>query len=110
MTRVNQELVGDAMRGVHQASSLNQLTALVSLLLASALAIFCGTLLYRSITQPLDAMLAAMRELGQGNLSGRLQLHRSDELDAIEYGFNNMVGFLRSLMAQAQRSAPRLSS
>ena len=109
MMQVNQELIGDAMRGVHQTASLNTLTTVFSLLLATALAIFCGTLLYRSITGPLDATLAAIREVGGGNLSGRLQLNRSDEFDAIEYGFNNMAGSLRSLVAQAQRSALRLS-
>jgi len=110
MMRVNQDLVGHATRGVHQAASLNKLTALGVLVMTSALALFCGRLLYRSVSVPLDATLAAMRELGQGSLSGRRQLHRSDEFDATEYGFNNMVGSLRSLVAQAQRSAVRLCS
>ena len=109
MMRVNQELVGEAMRGVRQAAGLNKVTALTALVLALAIAIVCGTLLYRSITGPLDATVAAMRDLSQGDLTGRLQLQRDDEFDAIEYGFNNMVGALRSLVAQAQRSALQLS-
>ena len=109
MMRVNQDLVGDAMHGVLVAAGQNKVTALLSLVLATAIALVCGSLLYRSVTSPLDATLTEIRRVGQGDLSGRLQLGRSDEFDAIEYGFNNMVGALRSLVTQAQRSALRLS-
>jgi len=110
MTRINEELVGEAVQEVEDAAQDSKLSAVVALVLAVGLSLLCGVLLYRSITRPLDAALSAMRSVAAGDLTTRLNLQRDDEFDAIERGFNNMVGALRGLVAQAQSSASALSA
>ena len=110
MMTVNEGLIEEAMHGLRKTATQNKLIALTAFSLALVLSVSGGVLLYRSISRPLDATLAAIRQLGSGDLSGRLSLHRDDEFDAIERGFNNMVSSLRSLVAQAQRSAEQLST
>ncbi|HEY4081801.1 MAG TPA: methyl-accepting chemotaxis protein [Burkholderiaceae bacterium] len=110
MMTVNEGLIEEAMHGIRKTATQNKLIVLVACSVAIALSLGCGLLLYRSISRPLDATLAAIRLLGSGDLSGRLSLQRGDEFDAIERGFNNMVSSLRSLVAQAQRSAEQLTT
>ena len=109
MTGVNEELVAEAIDGVNDAAQTSKLSAIIALGVALGLSVLCGVLLYRSITRPLDATLSAMRTVASGDLTTRLDLRRADEFNAIERGFNNMVGALRSLVAQAQQSASDLS-
>jgi len=110
MTSVNEELVAEAIAGVNASAQSSKISAVVALAVALALSVLCGVLLYRSITRPLDATLIAMRGVASGDLTTRLDLLRADEFDAIERGFNNMVGALRGLVAQAQQSASDLSA
>ena len=110
MTSVNEEQVAEAVQGVHDSAQANKLSAILALILSVSFSVLCGVLLYRSITRPLDATLSAMRSVSLGDLTTRLDLRRDDEFDAIERGFNNMIGSLRGLVAQAQTSALDLSA
>ncbi|MEG1200861.1 MAG: methyl-accepting chemotaxis protein [Comamonas sp.] len=110
IVRLNQHHVRKAMEEVQETSSANIRLAIGALVLALALAIVCGLLLHRSILRPIEATLAAMKTLGNGDLSSTLSLGRRDEFAIIEQGFNGMVASLRELVVQAQRSSVQLTT
>lgn len=107
---MNQHEVIEAMEIMQEIAGSNQRLAVGALVLALVLAIVCGLLLHRSIMRPIEATLAAMKTLGTGDLSSKLNLSRRDEFAAIEEGFNGMVTSLRELVVQAQRSSVQLTT
>ncbi len=110
IVELNQRHVVQAMEEMQETSSANIRLAIGALVLALALAIICGLLLHRSILRPIQATLAAMKTLGNGDLSSKLNLGRRDEFALIEQGFNGMVASLRELVVQAQRSSVQLTT
>lgn len=82
----------------------------VALVLAVAAAIACGISLFRAIIVPIQQVAKALRVLATGDLSQSLSLKRSDEFAAIEHDFNHMSEQIRSLVAQAQRSAVQVAT
>lgn len=83
------------------------LLAVIGVVVAASL---CGLLLLRAITQPVEQIVATLRVLGSGDLAARLDLQRYDEFNAIEVGFNNMAEEIKTLVAQAQRSAVQMTT
>lgn len=110
MVDLNQREIVKAMDQVEQISTDNKRLALWALLLAVGLAVVCGVLLSRSIREPIQDILAGMKQLGSGDLSGRLNHGRRDEFARIEEGFNAMADSLRDLVSQTQRSAVQLTT
>lgn len=110
IVNLNQRHVIAAMQEMQESSSANIRLAISALALALVLAIVCGVLLHRSILRPIDSTLAAMKTLGSGDLSSKLDLGRQDEFATIEQGFNGMVASLRELVVQAQRSSVQLTT
>ena len=83
---------------------------LLAILLAVAVSAICGWLLLRAITRPVNLIVNALKKLESGDLSTQLDLHRRDEFNAIEQGFNSMVGELKGLVGNAQRSAVQMTT
>ncbi|OWJ96660.1 methyl-accepting chemotaxis protein [Pseudomonas sp. A46] len=83
---------------------------LIALMLAVAAAGICGLLLLRSITRPVADVVETLGSLAGGDLNTRMDLHRKDEFNAIEVGFNQMVEELKNLVSQAQRSAVQMTT
>ncbi len=110
MMQLNEEQVRHAMEGVNQAARANRATTIVSVLLAVLIALVSGFLLHRHLLRPIEATLVALKQLGTGDLSTRLNMQRRDEFNNIEQGFNNMADSLRGLVTQAQRSAVQLTT
>ncbi|MCY1274607.1 Methyl-accepting chemotaxis protein (MCP) signaling domain protein [compost metagenome] len=100
----------------HQASEIvtsvrgAEMSMVLSLLLAAAAAAICGLLLLRAITRPVGGIVDSLKIMGGGDLSTRLDLKRKDEFNAIETGFNSMAEELKTLVAQAQRSAVQMTT
>ncbi len=100
----------------HQASEIvasvraAEMSMVLSLLLAAAAAAICGLLLMRAITRPVGGIVDSLKVMGGGDLSTRLDLQRKDEFNAIETGFNSMAEELKTLVAQAQRSAVQMTT
>ena len=63
-----------------------------------------------SITAPLAQITKAMERMMQGDLSGRLEQQRQDELGILINGFNQMTSYLAELVAQIQLSGIQVSS
>lgn len=87
-----------------------ELSMLLSMLAAIAVAAISGLLLMRAITRPVQNVVSTLKVLGSGDFSARLQLNRQDEFNAIETGFNSMAEELKALVAQAQRSAVQVTT
>lgn len=115
--QVLDELVeNNRVQSDHAARSIRDevLGLKIDLLLAVLLAIIasavCGWLLVRAITRPVDLIVNGLKALESGDLSMKLELHRRDEFNAIELGFNSMVGELKTLVGSAQRSAVQMTT
>ncbi|WP_296271590.1 methyl-accepting chemotaxis protein [Pseudomonas sp. UBA6323] len=87
-----------------------ELALLIALLLAILASAVCGWLLMRAITTPVNRIVTGLKALESGDLSAKLDLHRRDEFNAIELGFNSMVGELKNLVGNAQRSAVQMTT
>ena len=72
--------------------------AAVTLLLASfaLAAIFAAVPLSRSVVRPLEALVAAVRRFGSGDLSARARLVRSDEIGDLSSEFDQMASRIES--------------
>jgi PAS domain S-box-containing protein len=80
------------------------LTALVILLLASALAFYLGNLL----TKPLNQLTSAASEVAEGNLTVQAPVTSQDEIGTLATTFNSMTGQLHTLIgSMEQRVAER---
>ena len=90
---------------ITRSVELAKATIAVSLLAAAFAAAFCGHLLLRTITEPMQDIVGLLANLRGGDLRQRLALHRQDEFLALEQGFNQMAGDLTGLVEHTQRSA-----
>ncbi len=68
--------------------------AAVTALLVGALLVGILLLLVRSITRPIEALVAAARAIGAGDLSSRIAETGTDELGALSGAFNEMAEHL----------------
>ncbi len=110
LIQLNKEATEAADQQIVEDVENTEATLLLALLSALLLAVVCAWLLARSITQPIGRIVATLRVLGSGDLSTRLELQRRDEFNVIEEGFNGMAAELRTLVAQAQRSAVQMTT
>ena len=60
-----------------------------------AAALLVAFFLSRSITKPLDSLIAATRQVDQGNLDFRVQVDTKDELNVLADSFNDMLKDLK---------------
>jgi diguanylate cyclase (GGDEF)-like protein/PAS domain S-box-containing protein len=77
---------------------------------AGALLLLLAALLGRSITGPLDRMVATMRAIGDGDLSRRLALGGGSELAELANGFNDMLSHVQGRDAELARHRASLEA
>ncbi|NEM46331.1 MAG: methyl-accepting chemotaxis protein, partial [Xanthomonas perforans] len=97
---------GDIVSAVNRA----ELSMAISVLLAIIAAFVCGYFLMQAITRPVQQVVDTLQTLASGDLTARLNLGRRDEFGAIETGFNGMAEEIKTLVAQAQRSAVQVTT
>lgn len=89
-------------------------TAKVSIEVAFGIAVLAaliaGYQLLRAITVPMGKIVSLLKTMRGGDLRQRMVLHRQDEFQAVEEGFNQMADELTSLVGQAQRSAIQVTT
>lgn len=102
-----QQLHGD-LTNQRQADTLNM--TLVGLLIA-ALGLLVIWLVSRGITKPLKQMVSMLDDIaqGEGDLTRRLEVNRSDELGDIAKGFNTFLGKLQNMITQVVSSVQKVS-
>ena len=107
---LNRKLSEQAVSVIRDEVRVLEFALLIAILLAAVVAAICGWLLMRAITQPVERIVSTLKSLESGDLSVKLDLHRRDEFNAIEQGFNSMVGELKNLVGNAQRSAVQMTT
>jgi len=107
LNRAQADAAALEIRNAVRVMEVGMLIAILLTILASAV---CGWLLMRAITTPVERIVNTLKVLESGDLSVKLDLHRRDEFNAIELGFNSMVGELKNLVGNAQRSAVQMTT
>ncbi|WP_417705095.1 methyl-accepting chemotaxis protein [Pseudomonas sp.] len=107
MNRSQAEAAAHEIRG---AVRIMETGLLIAILLAILVSAVCGWLLMNAITKPVNRIVSTLKSLESGDLSVKLDLHRRDEFNAIEQGFNSMVGELKNLVGNTQRSAVQMTT
>ena len=82
------------------------LTILVGILISIA----ASYLLIKSIDVPLKKIIYAIKQVIKGDLTQHLEFGRHDEFGLLIKGFNQMVTYLRELVAQIQNSGIQVTS
>ena len=75
-----------------------------------AVAFVCGYFLLRAITRPLGRLVTVLDAMRTGDLSGRLNVDRSDEFGTLATGFNRMTDELAGLVGQVQQSGLQVNA
>jgi methyl-accepting chemotaxis protein WspA len=83
---------------------------LVTIFLGFAISIIASYLLITSIDAPLNKIINAMKQVVKGDLTQHLEFGRYDEFGLLIKGFNQMVNYLRDLVAQIQQSGIQVTS
>ncbi len=95
--------VQDYLLGFRQ--HLNELfTPLAWLILAASISVIAGVplLLYFNLVKPLEALLAGVRHVDDGNLDVQVEVKFQDEIGSLAQSFNNMVVWLKSLVTNLE--------
>jgi methyl-accepting chemotaxis protein WspA len=110
LIELNRTQADAAALEIRNAVRVLEVGMLIAILLAIFASAVCGWLLMRAITEPVERIVTTLKVLESGDLSVKLDLHRRDEFNAIELGFNSMVGELKTLVGNAQRSAVQMTT
>ncbi|RIA18688.1 methyl-accepting chemotaxis protein WspA [Ectopseudomonas oleovorans] len=110
LIELNRTQADAAALEIRNAVRVLEVGMLIAILLAIFASAVCGWLLMRAITEPVERIVNTLKVLESGDLSVKLDLHRRDEFNAIELGFNSMVGELKNLVGNAQRSAVQMTT
>ncbi|WP_066304397.1 histidine kinase [Bacillus sp. FJAT-29814] len=90
-----------------QFKVLSRLVGAFAILLI--LSITIQTLALKRTLSPLKFLLNAVKELGQGNFSIRLNINRKDDLGRLAEGFNTAVTNIKSLISKVITTAQQVS-
>ena len=107
VVRSKDEAVQSAQHIAGSVSASRQ-AILLSFAPAVLLSIACIYYLLRSITRPLEGLVAAMGQMRQGDFTHRI--NRQDEFGALGQSFNAMADDLALLFGEVQRSGIRVTS
>lgn len=110
LIEMNRSQADAAAHEIRNAVRIMEAGLLIAILLAILVSAVCGWLLMNAITTPVNRIVSTLKSLESGDLSVKLDLHRRDEFNAIELGFNSMVGELKNLVGNAQRSAVQMTT
>lgn len=83
---------------------------IIGFVIALALSVLCGYLLYRAVSAPLGRLLANVEVMRGGDFSQRLAFDRRDEFSTLADGFNAMADELTGLIGQVQKSSIQVNT
>lgn len=104
------------MQAYDSAAQIRSAVGATITTLAAALAVILlvafvsGYTLLRAITKPMARLVEVHEAMRTGNLTQRLDLHRTDEFGTLQDGFNQMSEELVSLVSQAQQSSLQVTT
>jgi methyl-accepting chemotaxis protein WspA len=106
----NKAYADQSAESIRKSVETTRFVLLAMLLLAVIVAVLAGYWLLRAVTVPMAKVLRVVDVMRTGDLTQRLQLNRSDEIGALEAGFNRMTDELTALVGQAQKSAVQVTT
>ncbi len=89
---------------------LSKKAFLITMLVGILISVIASYLLIKSIDVPLKKIVNAMKQVIRGDLTQHLEFGRHDEFGLLIKGFNQMVTYLRDLVAQIQHSGIQVTS
>jgi len=89
---------------------LSKKAFLITILVGILISAIASYLLVKSIDVPLKKIVNAMKQVIKGDLTQHLEFGRHDEFGLLIKGFNQMVTYLRDLVAQIQHSGIQVTS
>lgn len=107
---INKRSADNAAQAIKDAVIEAQKTMAIAVVVALAVAIISGFFLFRAIMKPMEEIVEALDVMRTGDLTGRLDLGRSDEFAMLETGFNRLIGELTALVGQAQHSSVQVTT
>ena len=107
---LNRQSAEQAVQQIVTEVGSTKLSLVLAILIVLGVAVLSSVSLQRAISLPIIAVVETFKKLGSGDLSARLDMGRRDEFNAIEEGFNSMAHELKTLVAQAQRSAVQMTT
>jgi len=92
--------LNDSQATASRASTISFLIIVIGTIAAMVFIGFSAVQTAKSITEPLQHLIAVAREIGDsGDLDQNIDIHRSDEIGALATTFNNMVAYLKEMAA-----------
>jgi methyl-accepting chemotaxis protein len=92
--------LNDSQSAATRASSISFIIIVVGTIAAMIFISVSGVTTAKSITEPLQHLIAVAREIGDsGDLDQNIDIHRNDEIGALATTFNNMVAYLKEMAA-----------
>ena len=107
---LNQTLANSAVERIVTDVGVTKVSLILAILVVVIVAALSAMSLQRAISLPIQQIVTTLKVLGAGDLSVRLDMQRRDEFNLIENGFNSMADELKTLVAQAQRSAVQMTT
>ena len=90
--------LSDSQAAASRASSISLIFIVVGTICAMIFIGVTAVRTARSITEPLQHLIAVAREIGDsGDLDQNIDIHRNDEIGALATTFNNMVASLKEM-------------
>jgi methyl-accepting chemotaxis protein WspA len=110
IVNINKRSADAATASIRQSVQDAQRVMMITLILALAVAVISGFFLFRAIIRPMEQIVSALDVMRTGDLTGRLDLQRTDEFATLETGFNRLIGELTALVGQAQHSSVQVTT
>jgi methyl-accepting chemotaxis protein len=102
----NTKILESRRRSDETAATATVVIALISTLLALALGLAIAYSSARSITEPLNKLMAVARQIGNaGDLDHEIDVQRQDEIGELARTFANMVTYLKEMAAVSEAIA-----
>ena len=106
LEKVTKERISEMIDEIDSASYW----IMVSTIVGGVLALIIATVLTRSITQPLAAMMTGLRELAAGNLTASISVRSRDEIGAMTEALNNTISSLNKVMSEIRGAADQTAA
>lgn len=110
MMDYNKVEADESTRNIGRIVRAAEFGLVIAFVVALALAILCGYLLFRAVTVPLGKLLGIVEVMRRGDFSERLELSRRDEFSTLAGGINAMADDLAGLIGQIQRSSIQVNT
>jgi methyl-accepting chemotaxis protein len=107
---VDAQLATAAAQDVTEAHADLRATSIIVLALVLIVAIVVAFVIHRSITGPLRDFMRFVEGIGRGDLTGKLDARRKDELGGLAVHLNDMVASLNSIAAQTRTVTENLNA